>query len=457
MDIKKVFEQILDNQDEVVKQTTPDLILLWQEFLKIHPADIAQFLSNIEKSTAQTLFLNLPRELKLQVFSYLSDSMKFFCLSLLPNYERSYFLSSLTMDELTDLFDELSDEELKEYLNLLRKKDREKVLSFLKFDPESAGGSMHSDVLTLMQDFTIEKSIKILQRLKPTIELHRVIYVTNRENELVGCINLEDLVLKEPKTKLSQILRKNILIANVNEDREKIAYDMLRYKLNTVPVVSDDNIFLGTIDSDALVDILGQEAAEDVYRIAAVGAIKRTYFETSFIRLFYQRSSILVTLLLMQTFSTLIIKYYDDLLIHAVEGFLYLFISMIASTGGNASSQTSALVIQGLLSGEITDNGILRFLRREFLMALAIGSSLGVVSYIRIFITHPGSVMANLAVSISLGVIVLVSVMLGSIIPILLKKLKMDPALSAGPFLATIMDILGILIYCFISKFILGF
>lgn len=464
MDTKQTFDQILDNLDDVIKQKTPLGVLLWQEYLKVHPADIAQFLGNIERSTAKSLFLLLPRNIKLKVFSYLSDSMKVFCLSLLPTQDRSYFLSTLPIDELTDLFDDLSDEELKKYLKLLHKKDREKVISLLKFDPESAGGIMHTDVLTLMQDFTIDKSIKILQRLRPTVELHRIIYVTNRENELVGNIHLEDLLLKDPKTRLSSILRENILVALVDEDREKVAHDMMRYKLSTIPVVSENNIFLGVIDQDALVDIIEQEAAEDVYKISGVHPIRYAYFDTSFFTLFYQRGSILAILLLLQTFSTWIIDYYYILL----AGFLIKFISMIASTGGNTSSQTSALVIQGILSGEITDNNMIRFLKREFLMALAIGATLGIISFGRIYltgiiafgwiyITHPGDLLSNFAVSVSLGVIVLVSVMLGSIIPLLLNKLNLDPALSAGPFLATIMDILGILIYCYVSRIILSF
>ncbi len=455
MDIQKIFEQVLDNLDVVIKQGSPLGILLWQEFLKIHPADIAEFMANIQRSAAQSIFLVLPKKLKLKIFLYLSDSMKVFLLGLLPSHDRSYFLSSLPLDELTDLFDELSDDELKRYLKLIHKKDREKVLSLMQFDPESAGGLMHTDVLTLMSNFTVEKSIKILQRLRPTRELHRIIYITNQDNELLGYINLEDLVLKDPKTRIESILRENILIVEVSWDQEKVASSMIKYKVSIAPVISETNIFLGIIDSAALVDVLEQQAAEDVYKISGVRPIKNTYFETPFLQLFYQRSSILVILLLMQTFSALIVGHYEALL----TGFIILFksIGMIGSTGGNTSSQTSALVIQGLVSGEITDNNVTRFVKREFLMSLAIGVTLGIVSFIRIYVTNPGDLWANLSVAVSLGVIVLVSVILGSIFPIMLKRLGMDPALSAGPFLATIMDICGILIYCFISKLILGF
>lgn len=452
MDAKKTLAQVADNVETIVQEDSPLGVLLWQELVKLHPADIAQFFSVIDKDSVKLLFKKFPHALKAHIFSYLSYSMKVYCLSFLDGHDRGHLLSALPLDELTDFFDELSDEELKSYLKLLHKKDREKVLSLMRFDPESAGGIMNTDVITLMADFTIEKSIQILQRLQPSIELHQHIYVTNQDNELIGHINLEDLVLKNAKTRLSSILRKNELVVNVKQDQETIAHQMVHYKLMTVPVVGDDNVFLGVIPSDTLVGIIEREAAEDVYKISALAPIKHTYFETPFLKLLYQRSSILIILFLVQIFSSLIIIHYERLL----EGFLILFIAMVQSTGGNSSSQSSALVIQGISSGELNASNIRRFLGREALMAVLIGSTLGVVSFIRIYVLHQSYIWPNIAISLSLSLIVVVSMLLGSLIPVMLRKLRMDPALAAGPFLATLMDILGLLIYCFVSQMILG-
>jgi magnesium transporter len=452
MDKQKILDQITDNIETVEKQDSPLGIILWQEFVKLHPADIAQFLSDRSRYDAQTLFMMLSHQQQASVFSYFSSPMMLNCLSFLEDHDRSELLSSLPLDELTDLFDELSDKDLKVYLKLLHKRDREKVVSLRRFEPDTAGGIMHTDVITLMQDFTIEKSIQILQRLQPSIELHPHIYVTNQENELVGHIFLQDLVLKSPQTRLSSILRPNMLVISANEDQEKIANQMVRYNVMTVPVVGDNNVFLGIIPSEELVHVLEQEAAEDVYRISAVGPIKHTYFETPFLKLLFQRSSILILLLLTQVFSSVIIKYYEGLL----AGFLFLFITMIQSTGGNSSSQSSALAIQGISSGEITSANIHRFLRREFMMAMVIGVILGLVSFIRIYLFSPGHFMGALAISVALGIIVLVSNLLGSLIPIVLRRLNLDPAFSAGPFLATIMDILGLFIYCQVGQLFLA-
>ena len=434
----------------VITQETPEAKTLWHQFLAVHPADIAQFLTDIDKEDARRLILHLPKRLKIGVFTYLSDAMKIFTLSILDRHDKVMILNATSVDELTDLFDSLSNEELKDYLELLNAHDRQQVISLLKFDPQSAGGIMDTDVLTLREDFTVEKSIHIIQRLKPRLELHQQIYVTNQENKLLGHIGLEDLVLKSPQVRLSSFMTKNELVAHVNEDQEKIAKEMIHYQLMTVPVVGENNYFLGVIPSETLVNIIEQEASEDVYRISAMVPITKTYFETSFFRILYERSYILMILLLAQSISTMIIRNYETTL----TGFLLLFITMLTSTGGNSSSQTSALVIQGMASGEINSSTIPRFLRRELGMACMMAVLLGLFSFARVYITY-GQLLGSVIVSISLALIVLVSVVLGSGMPIILKKLHFDPAFAAGPFLATIMDILGLFIYCYISSMFL--
>jgi magnesium transporter len=229
VDLNKLFNDIVHNIQAVMRRDTPLGQALWKELLALHPADIAQFFADIDREDLKELFLQLPHPLRLEVFHELSDTLKVYCLSFLGDQERIEVLRALFMDELSDLFDCLSDDELKKYLSLLHKEDREKVLSLLQFDPESAGGIMNTEVLTLMADSTVEKSIRLLQRLQPRQELHREIYVTDRTNTLVGHINLEDLVLKSPQAPISSILRKNELTAQAHEDREEIVKKMVHY------------------------------------------------------------------------------------------------------------------------------------------------------------------------------------------------------------------------------------
>ena len=450
MNAKKILEEIRENIDAVIKHKEVVGKSLMKVFLEVHPADIADFLADIDAKHTKKLFMALPKKKRLDVFEELSDRMKVFALSLMNEVDKTEAFQTLSADDLTDLFDLFTDEELKKYLNLLHKRVREKVIALLKFDPESAGGIMQTDVLTLMEDYTVEKSISLLQRLRPKRDIHQRIFVINTTHRLVGYINLEDLVLQKPKDRISSFMHKNELVANAYEDREKIAKQMVHYGLMTVPVVNDDNHFLGVISGDTLVDVLVEEAAEDVHKMASLTPIRRPYFEASFFRLVYERSYILIVLLLVESFSRTIMGAYEATL----NTFLLSFIPMLISTGGNTSNQTSAMVIQGMASGELGFFNMKRFLRREFYMGSLLALALGITSFARVYITS-GIIWESAVISFTVSLIVLVSVVLGSAMPFMLQRFNIDPAFSAGPFLATLMDILGILIYCYVIKILL--
>jgi len=451
MNSENILNKISENLDAVINRDSPLGVALWKDLLELHPVDIADFIDDLDRETGMQLFSNLPKALRNDVFGEFSDPLKSESLGYLSEPDKVEALRSLGIDELTDLFDHFSDEELKKHLNLLHKKEREKVLSLLKFHPESAGGIMDIDILSLMQDFTVEKSIKILQRLRPKQEVHREIYVTDKNHKLIGYIYLEDLVLNDPKTRISSFMRKNDLIAQADEDRESIANKMVHYGLMTVPVVGKDNYFLGVIPSDILVDVIVKEATEDAQKMAALAPMKETYFNTPILKMLYKRGNILIVLLLAESFSTTILGAYED----SLPKYLLFFITMLMSTGGNTSHQTSTLVVQGMASGELHKGNVLRFLRREMLTAFLLATILGVTAFARAWYTT-GFVLDSFVVGLTLGIIVLTAVVLGSFIPLGLKRLNIDPAFSAGPFLATLMDIIGVLIFAVLIKSILA-
>lgn len=449
MESEKILAQIEENIEAVIQQNSPLGISLWQALEKVHPADIADFLGEIDRSYAKRIFLNLPKHHQLEIFEELSDPMRVYLISFLSETGKIDAFNTLPSDELTDLFDHFSDEELKTYLNLLHKKARDKVISLLQFDPESAGGVMTTDVLTLMADFTVNKSISLLQRLSPSRDIHQQIYVINRANLLTGYINLEDLVLQKPHIRIADFMRKNELVANAQEDRERIAKKMVHYGVMTVPVVDDNNLFLGVIPSDTLVDVLIEEASEDVQKMAALSPLKDSYFETPFMRIFCERGSILIVLLIAGSVSTFILQAYEGSL-QAVP-LLFSLVPMLTSTGGNTSNQTSAIVIQGIATGDIDFGNMLRFMRREILMAIVLGLVLGITAFIRVYLTSH-ALTESLIASGTVSAIVITAVVLGGCVPIIFKRFNIDPAFSAGPFLATIMDVLGVLIYCLIIR-----
>lgn len=451
MNTEKLFTEISENLETVIQHTNSYGLSLWHEFIIQHEADIADFLQGLSKDYFQRIFVRIPREKQAEVFHELSDISKVQAISFLADDEALDVLKQLSADKIADLFDLLSDEELKKYLNLLHKRVREKVLSLLQFDPESAGGIMTTDVFALVEDYTVSQSIKLLQRLRPDREIHPLLFVVDRQHHLVGHIKLEDLVLEAPEERISNFMHKNELTARPNQDQETIAKQMVHYNVTLVPVADTENHFLGIITAGTLVDVLVEEASEDASRMAGVVPSKYPYFQTSVFILFYQRGHILAVLLIVESFSSTILHAYES----AIGVMLYSFIPMLISVGGNTSSQTSAMVIQGMTSGEITIANMYRFLKREFFVSCMLSLGLGLVSFFRVMYSSGGSYLESFVVSLTLAVIVLLAGLLGSCIPLLLKKLNIDPAFSAGPFLATIMDIIGVLIFCYLSKLIL--
>jgi magnesium transporter len=452
MNTKIILDQVRENLASVIAQDSARGVALWKELLALHAADIADFLTHLSREQFKQIFEQFSIKQKYAAFEELSDPMRLYSLSCMKDEETVELLNMLPADELTDLFDQVPEDELKKYLALLRKDVQSRVLSLLKFHPESAGGIMNTEALSVIETMSVAQCVGILKQLQSMRDVYQILYVTDRANILVGHIALEDLVLYDSDARIGSIMRENQLVVVAQEDRESVAKKMVHYGLATVPVVDEAHHLLGIIPSLTLMDVLVEEASEDVQKMSALAPMKESYFDTSFLRLLYERSRILIVLLLAGSFTTTIMRAYESTL---EIGFLLYFASMLTSTGGNTSSQTSAMVIQGLALGDIQPSNMFRFLRREFLMACMIGGILGLTAFLRVYVTTDDHLQA-FAISLSLAVIVIVSVVFGSCIPLVLRRFNIDPAFSAGPFLATLMDILGALIYCYVARLILS-
>ncbi len=450
---KEVLLKIEENIDFVVKEHSDLGKELWEALLRQHPADIATIITRISSENKEALFKKLPIDLSINVFAELPLNLQLFLIDKIDVDQITLILQNIHTDELTEIFDELPDEDLKKYLNLLQKKQRHQIISLLNLKQDAAGRLMNSDVLTLSKDLTIRRSITLLQRLSPKKELLRRIYVTTKDNKLVGYINLDDLVLSKPDETLNKILRPNELIVDVHEDQEWVAKQMQHYGLMSVPVVDGERHFLGVITADDIFDVITEEGSEDVYKISAVQPMEYGYFETPIWSLFWQRGMWLVSLLLLQSLSSLIMSNFHELLDKNV--ILTFFLTALIGTGGNAGNQSSAILIRGLATGEINKQNGLLALMREMSISLILSVFLVIVMFFRVYFYHPSILIAT-AVSLTLFFIVNLAILLGSALPLIFERLHIDPAHTAAPFLATIMDILGVLLYCFIASKLLG-
>lgn len=441
--IDQYIEQINKYSNNLEKnKNNKQIMILFEKIKQLHPADIADILENINKLVLIQLFFHLPPEKKADVFMEFSHEKRQFIFLGSSNNNREILLDYLTIDELVDFFDDLSNDDVNLYIQLLNKKERKKVLSLLEFPEDSAAGIMASDIVVLPEKITVDKTIFILKKLKANKTLYRTIYIVNSKQILLGYILLEDLVLAEENANITEFMITNEYKVNANDDQENIAAYMTRYRLDIVPVIDNDNHFLGVITAEIVARTIEDEASEDIFRMASLSPIQDSYFQTSAFKLIFQRSTILTILLLLQSISTLIIGKYTILL----NGFLITYIGMITSTGGNTSSQVSALVIQGLASGDIRTKDMVRFIKRELIIGFFLALILSFIGAARIYFFHY-QIKETMIVGGALFCIVIFSTILGCGIPFFLHKIKLDPAYSAGPLLATCMDILGVIIF----------
>ncbi len=448
---QQLFKAIKNYKNELIEGKSEFARKLWEAFCASHPADIADFLASLTAKDLYLLFSRLPVHLQADVFMEFSEGIRHTLFVLCKKDEREILIKNLTIDELTDFFDDLSDVELDAYLKILNKQEREKVLSLLQFPETSAAGVMDSNVFVLSKNITVAKTIELLQRIQPDRALHRTIYVVDSRHILAGSILLEDLVLKSPEQKIESIMRAVPYKIPAFLDQSEVAQKMMHYHIDIAPVVDDRGTFLGVIPSDTLAEVIEEEASEDIFRMASMTPIRASYFETPFVKLLYQRGFILAFLLLLQSVSTFIIEKYQLLL----AGFLFAYAGVVTSTGGNASSQTSALVIQGLAAGQLNHSHISRFLRREVVLSLAMASILAFIAFVRTYAFN-GLLLESSIVACSLGIVVVFSTFFGALTPFILHKMNMDPAHSAGPLLTTCMDIVGVIVYCLISGIFLS-
>ena len=451
--IKKILFQVENNIDAVISEESVLGKDLWQILLSQHPADIAMLVSKLDDERQLALFKKLPKDKSLRVFRKLPQQQQAFVLVDLDLDQATQILKNMPADELTDLFDFLSDEDLEKYLKLLQSKQRNQILSLLSFNPRSAGGRMNSDVVTLNKEFTVRRSVELLQRLSHTKTVMQRIYATNKDNVLVGYVTLDKLVLSKPDTPLAQILSPNELVVSVDEDQELVANQMHHYGLLYVPVVDKHNHFLGVITADDVFEIIREEGSEDVYKMFGLLPADQGYFTTPLSRLVFQRSVWLVGLLIFQSLSSMILSSYNEML--SKYTIIAVFLTMLIGTGGNAGNQSATVVIRGLTTREMSRRNMMRVFFREISISVLMSMILMAVAFVRVYWSC-ADLLSALVISISLFLIVLTSMSLGALIPIMLERFDIDPAHSAAPFLATLMDVLGVLIYCFVCSKLLG-
>jgi len=420
---------------------------------ELHPADIAEIIPTLEEKEQLQLFLLLEKDTANQVFERLDEEDEAVLLEYLAPEKAKQILNQMAPDERADLFEELPGKVASELLQLIGEEEKQELKKLLSFPEDTAGAIMTTEYVSFTPDITAVEAIKNIREIAPKKETIYFTYIIDEFGKLIGFVSLKDIVLANPNQKLKEVMHTNTISATLHQDQEEVARIIHKYDLLAIPVVDKSNLLHGIITVDDVMDVVEEENTEDIYKMASIEMLDEKYFDASFATLARKRITWLTVLLFTYTITTSLLQHYTATL-EVILALAY-FIPMLTGSGGNAGTQTATLIIRGLAVGEIKFKQIFKVLKREFGMGLILGFFLGGLGFIRALTMGKGPTF-SLTIGIALLVTITAATLTGSLLPLLLRKLKLDPAIAAGPFLTTIVDITAIIIFFEIAKLLLS-
>ena len=416
-------------------------------------ADISAIIDDLNKEDAVIIFRLLSKEKAGMTFSYMETDMREKLIQSFTDSELKNILDELFMDDTVDLIEEMPSDVVTRILRNINKNDRKIINELLKYPEDSAGSIMTTEFIDLKEDMTIEDALERIRKIGTDSETIYTCYVLDSKRKLKGIINIKELLLAKEDSLISDIMETNIICVNTLEDKENVAKKFDKYDLYALPVVDNENRLVGIVTVDDAMNVLQDEVEEDFEKMAAMQPNEDGYFETSVFKHAKNRILWLLILMLSSAITGGIITNYENAF--AAVPLLVAFIPMIMDTGGNCGSQSSTLIIRGLATDELELKDVFKILWKEIRVAVIVGLILTFVNGLRIFVQYQSLQLAT-TVGLSITVTVIMSKTIGCLLPLIAKKLKLDPAIMAAPLITTIVDILSILLYFQIATIIMG-
>jgi magnesium transporter len=425
---------------------------------KIHSMDLSEGFKNLSTQEQILVFKLLSTKKAIEVFENLRFEEQSFLLNNLANEEVSQILNEMAADERVALFKDLPEKVIKKFFSLMKNEEVEDVKKLLSFKEGTAGSLMTTDFVELKKDMTSRRAILKLQEQHRAANISNVYsaYVTDEEHRLFGRVSLQMLLSAAPDMLIKDIMSSVELIkVSVDLDDEEVAKLFTKYDLSDLPVVNGESKLIGIITVDDIVDLIHEEATKDIYEIGkmSVGKGEEIRYATSRVTsLVKRRAGWLVFLLVFDFLTGTVLKTFEHAMGSVVA--LTFFIPMLLDTGGNAGAQTSITLIRGFATGDVTFKNLWRIIKMEFLAGLFMGLIVGVVAFTRAFFLQHDLQLA-LVVGLTMSLIVLLAIATGVFLPIISKKIGLDPAVLAGPITTSIVDVVGLIIYFKIAQFII--
>ena len=433
---KRVLTELLE-----AKQYTK----LRQACLDMQEADIAAVMDEMEDEDSLKIFRMLPKSMAADVFANLELDDQQYIISSLSDKEASNIIDNLMADDATDLLEEMPANVVKKILKNASPETRADINHLLRYPEDSAGSIMTVEFVDLKEDMTIGDAIERIRRIGLDKETCNICYVLDKTRVLVGTVALRYLLIKDTDDVIGDIMNENVISIGTMTDQEEAARMFSKYDFTAMPVVDNENRMVGIITIDDVVDIIEEEATEDIEKMAAIVPSDKPYFKTTVLETYKNRMPWLLLLMISATFTGAIITSYEAALASYVV--LTAYIPMLMDTGGNAGSQASVSIIRGLSLGEIEFEDLLKALYKEIRVACLCGLTLAVINFVKLLVFNHLTVTIAAIVCMTLFMVVIIAKTIGCTLPLLAAKLHFDPAVMASPLITTIVDAISLLTY----------
>ena len=427
--------------------------------LDMEPADIALFMEDNLNEKEQLMFFRiLPKELASDVFVEIDTDLQEILIKAFTDKELKAVIDDMYLDDTVDVIEEMPANVVKRILQNSTPEDRKQINELLEYPEDSAGSIMTTEFISFSPSTTIESAFEKIRRTGVNKETIYTCYVVDRKKRLVGVVSVKDMLLAETNALIADIMDTNAITVETLEDKEQVALKFSKYDFLALPVIDKEGCLVGIVTVDDAVDVIQEEATEDIQKMAAVLPNEKPYLKQSVFSTWKARVPWLILLLITSTFTSLILASYEEKL-NKISTVLLAFVPMLMGTAGNAGGQTSVTIIRALAVGEIEFKDILKVMLKELLVSLCIGLTVGIICFAKIMLLDNlySSIAINEAFVISLvcSISLIMAKLVGCILPLFAKKIHLDPAVVASPLMTTIVDALALIIYCTISLAIL--
>ena len=425
-----------------------------KEFQEMNEFDIAELIQDLPENLLIQAFRLLPKDIASDVFVNMDEDIQRKLISALTNKEATAIIEDMYTDDAADLFEEMPAMMVSKLLNGVSKDTRTSINKLLNYPENSAGSLMAMEYIHLKKGLTIKESIDRIRKQKDDFVSYDSCFVTDRERKLLGYVDVKDLLINPLDTLIDDIMQECEHSITTFMDQEEVANIFQDYDYNSLPVVDSENRLVGIITIDDIIDIIEQEATEDIEKMAAITPTDKPYMKTGIFETWKKRIPWLLLLMISAAFTGSIITHFENAL--ATYVVLTAFIPMLMDTGGNAGSQASVSVIRSLSLGEIEYKDTLKVIWKELRVSLLCGLTLAVANFGKLMLFDRVGLQISFVVCTTLVMTVFVAKLIGCSLPILAKKIGFDPAVMASPFITTLVDACSLLIYFKFASFLLG-